>query len=416
MDGDKFICCNCIGDHLLSEKIKSHGSNAQCSYCGEFDIGESLSSVAARVDAVYREFYGYAESYPVFYGDSDRPDYEQRGDSPEYIINMMLKCHDTDISDDICSFLSEEEGYSVMSDGADAMYDTTSCYQHIDVGAGLHYELWHNFCEDIKHGARFFSLDAHRTLSQVFDDINSYSSTEGEKPIRMQPICEIYRCRKVNSIEEMKFISSNPQSELDAPPKHVAKSGRMNPLGVSIFYGAFDKDTCIAELRPAVGERIICGTFKLNRPLKVFDFTVLNKVYSELSMFDPEYAEKLSQLEFLRNFESIISKAFLPSQSDLEYLPLQAMTEYLSRYVDGGVDGIIYPSAQTAGATKNIVVFKNSNRVKVEGDFISYLPESEPFLSFQEGSISIHEVQSVAYTQNESCLESYLHDMKYGHY
>jgi len=118
----------------------------------------------------------------------------------------------------------------------------------------------------------------------------------------------------------------------------------------------------------------------------------------------------------LRNFESIISKAFLPSQSDLEYLPLQAMTEYLSRYVDGGVDGIIYPSAQTAGATKNIVVFKNSNRVKVEGDFISYLPESEPFLSFQEGSISIHEVQSVAYTQNESCLESYLHDMKYGHY
>ena len=64
----------------------------------------------------------------------------------------------------------------------------------------------------------------------------------------------------------------------------------------------------------------------------------------------------------------------------------------------------------------NIVVFKNSNRVKVEGDFISYLPESEPFLSFQEGSISIHEVQSVAYTQNESCLESYLHDMKYGHY
>lgn len=52
MDGDKFICCNCIGDHLLSEKIKSHGSNAQCSYCGEFDIGESLSSVAARVDAV----------------------------------------------------------------------------------------------------------------------------------------------------------------------------------------------------------------------------------------------------------------------------------------------------------------------------------------------------------------------------
>ena len=416
MSDENFICCDCVGDVLLAELMKDCGEVKQCSYCDNVQAGESLAAVASRVDEVYREFYSYGESYPVFHGDSDKPDYEQQGDWPEDILDMMIKPSDTTIAVDICAYLSGEEGYAVMSDGADALYDKTSCYQHIDVGAGLHYELWHNFSEDIKHGARFFSLDAPSTLSQVFDDINSCFSTEGEKPIRMQPVCEVFRCRKANSIDEIKFISSSPQTELDAPPKHVAKSGRMNPLGVSIFYGAFDKDTCIAELRPAVGEKIICGTFMLNRPLKVFDFTILNKVYNELSIFDPQYAEKLSQLEFLRNFESIISKAFLPSDSDLEYLPLQAMTEYLSRYVDGGVDGIIYPSAQTAGATKNIVVFKNSNRVKVEGDFVSYLPESEPFLTFQEGSITIHEVQSVAYTQNESDIDTYMHDIKYGRY
>ena len=133
-------------------------------------------------------------------------------------------------------------------------------------------------------------------------------------------------------------------------------------------------------------------------------------------MFDPEYAEKLSQLKFLRNFQSIISQAFLPSESDLEYLPLQAMTEYLSRYVGGGVDGIIYPSAQTDGMTKNIVVFRSDNRIKVKDDCVVYQPDPTPFLSFQENSVTVHEIKAVAYTQNEYSLDSYMHDIKYGRY
>ena len=165
-----------------------------------------------------------------FHGDSDKPDYEQQGDWPEDILDMMIKPSDTTIAVDICAFLSGEEGYSVMSDGADALYDTTSCYQHIDIGAGLHNELWHNFCEDIKHGARFFSLEAHATLTQIFNGIDAYLSTRGERPIRLLPECEIYRCRKANSLSEIEYISSNPVTELDAPPKKVSKNGRMNPM------------------------------------------------------------------------------------------------------------------------------------------------------------------------------------------
>jgi hypothetical protein len=327
---------------------------------------------------------------------------------------MMVKPSDSQVSDDICSFLAEDEGYSVVKDGADSMYDSTSCYQHIDTGAGYHNELWEKFCEEIKHGARFFSFEAKTTLSEVFKNINNFSTTLGKKPISEISGRKIYRGRKANTQNEIKKITSDPAIELAAPPSHLARNGRMNPVGISVFYGAFDKETCIAELRPAVGETVVCGLFKEYKPLRVMDFTVLNQVYDELSMFDPEYFTKLSQIQFLRSFESIISKAFLPSSTELEYLPLQAMTEYLSRFVEGGLDGAIYPSAQRGGKTENIIIFDSSNKVIEKDEFISYEKCSVPNVTLVDRSITIHKVNAVEYTQSEESLESFMTDLECG--
>lgn len=414
MDEQKFVCCECIEDTYLNEQLKENSEVQLCSYCGDTGVGGELTTLADMVDLRYREYYAFGESYPVFHGDSDRPDYEQQGDYPEDIINMMIKPSDSEISDDICAYLAEDEGFAVVKDGADPMYDDTYCYQHIEIGSGLHNDMWRNFCEDIKHGSRFFSLEAESTLSEVFKNINGYSSTSGISPIREISERDIYRARKANTSSEIRQITSQPEVELNAPPKHLARNGRMNPVGVSIFYGAFDKATCIAELRPAVGETIVCGMFEETKPLRVFDFTVLNDIYDELSIFDPEYSDKLSQIQFLRNFESIISKAFLPNDTALEYLPLQAMTEYLSRYLEGGVDGIIYPSAQKEGNSDNIVIFDHTNRKIVGEGFISYEESPEPYLKFVGGSISVHKIESVVYEQTETSLDNFLMDREYG--
>jgi hypothetical protein len=414
MTDQNFICCDCIEDPYLNLQMVENAEVEVCSYCSESNIGQYLNVVANVVDLIYRQYFGYGETYPTFHGDSDKPDYEQRGDYPEYIINMMVKPSDSQVSDDICSFLAEDEGYSVVKDGADSMYDSTSCYQHIDTGAGYHNELWEKFCEEIKHGARFFSFEAKTTLSEVFKNINNFSTTLGKKPISEISGRKIYRGRKANTQNEIKKITSDPAIELAAPPSHLARNGRMNPVGISVFYGAFDKETCIAELRPAVGETVVCGLFKEYKPLRVMDFTVLNQVYDELSMFDPEYFTKLSQIQFLRSFESIISKAFLPSSTELEYLPLQAMTEYLSRFVEGGLDGAIYPSAQRGGKTENIIIFDSSNKVIEKDEFISYEKCSVPNVTLVDRSITIHKVNAVEYTQSEESLESFMTDLECG--
>jgi hypothetical protein len=127
-------------------------------------------------------------------------------------------------------------------------------------------------------------------------------------------------------------------------------------------------------------------------------------------MFDPCYIEKYSQLMFLRDFESIISKAFLPNDTDLEYLPFQAMTEYLARFVAGGVEGIIFPSAQRAGAAENIVIFDHHNKVKMNKSVGRKDDDMAPYLKFVEDSISVHQITSVEYKQTELPLEHFIMD------
>ncbi|MFT4927394.1 MAG: hypothetical protein ACI8WB_003501 [Phenylobacterium sp.] len=410
MDEPQFICIDCIGDSYLQAQIEDDSNIELCDYCAENARSVTLLSLAKKVDQVYRAHYRLGEYCPTFYGERDRPDYRQKGDSPEEIITEMIKASYEEVANDICNLLDGMESWDVGKDGAEAMYDFSSCYQHITMGAGYHHSLWDDFCEDIKHGTRFFSLDAKSKLNKVFANISDYSSFAGKKVIREISGIPIYRARKANTLAEIEKVTSQPAVELAAPPKNLAVNGRMNPIGVSIFYGAFDRDTCIAELRPAVGETIVCGEFKEAKQLRVFDFTMLNNV-TALSMFDPCYAEKHSQLMFLRDFESIISKAFLPSDTDLEYLPLQAMAEYLARFVAGGVEGIIFPSAQRAGAAKNIVVFDHHNRAKMHKSVTNKEDAMTPYLKFVEDSISVHKIEAVEYQESVVPLPVFFADL-----
>ena len=60
----------------------------------------------------------------------------------------------------------------------------------------------------------------------------------------------------------------------------------MNPAGITAFYGAFDLDTCIAELRPAVGNVVVSARFELTEPLCVLDITQFQKPQVKLGLFE----------------------------------------------------------------------------------------------------------------------------------
>ena len=97
-----------------------------------------------------------------------------------------------------------------------------------------------------------------------------------------------WRARKAQSIDELKAILKSPTSEMGPPPSRCATGGRMNAQGIPVFYGAFDPDTCVAEVRAPVGSHVVVARFELLRPVRLLDFDALSEVYVPGSHFDPE--------------------------------------------------------------------------------------------------------------------------------
>ncbi|TNH38326.1 hypothetical protein FHD67_15545 [Paracoccus haeundaensis] len=105
----------------------------------------------------------------------------------------------------------------------------------------------------------------------------------------------------------------------------------MNPSGILTFYGAFDLDTCVAELRPAVGESVISAQFSLTRPILVLDTTQFSGKPKAENIFSSNHIEKMRLWKFMTQFMHEISKPSLPDDEHLDYIPTQVVSEYLSQ-------------------------------------------------------------------------------------
>jgi hypothetical protein len=138
----------------------------------------------------------------------------------------------------------------------------------------------------------------------------------------------------------------------------------MNAAGISVFYGAMETDTCIAEARAPVGSYVVLGRFEIIKPIRVLDLDVLTKVVTGRSWFHPEFTTRSNRAAFLRRLTAEISRPIMPRDEEFEYLPTQAVSEYLASCVEPPLDGIIFHSAQTAGEGRNVVLFNRAAHVE----------------------------------------------------
>jgi hypothetical protein len=54
----------------------------------------------------------------------------------------------------------------------------------------------------------------------------------------------------------------------------------------------------------------------------------------------------------------------MPNDEDFQYLPTQAVAEYLSEKIEPRLDGLIFPSSQRDGAGENVVLFRRATTVE----------------------------------------------------
>ena len=366
----KHICYTCIGDQFLADEVREQGVISLCSYCGETREAITLEYLADGTHDVLREHFHLTPGYPdetyeyFLYSEGE---WERRGDPVDLMIAEIAGL-DEKPTNDLASLLSDRHSYQAAKDGEENRYGPEAMYEErgpFDLGFRL---TWSEFRREVQSRSRFFSAGVEEMLAESFGEFTALKAPGNKSVIReMSPQDQnhfVWRGRIAQSSQELKAILKSPVQELGPPPSKLAKAGRMNAQGISVFYGATKQSSCVAELRPLVGSSIVIGRFELLRSARLLDLGALSEVYVNSSYFDPEYAVHKARTAFLRYLVSEISRPVLPEDEPLEYLPTQVVAEYLAQIAEPHFDGIIYPSSQTGGSGENVVLFNHSSRVE----------------------------------------------------
>jgi hypothetical protein len=372
-DEDAQFCCDCTEDIWLNAKIRLHGSEGLCSVCkAEDEPVISFGKLAEWLEEIWRQWFHVGTEYPNFSNDSDRVHYEQHGDDAVLLISELIKCSldDEVVTRSLIALMARGDDREIM-DGGEPLIDDGQLYQHRKLIRSEVDLRWTNFVLNLKHHTRYFNNNALELLHQLFDELRDVhvsnsgfsfllASQKEDRPVVLKYESRslvVFRARKVDSPDDQLKIIESPDSELSNPPDRLAKEGRMNAKGISYFYGAEDRETCVAELRPSLSDKAISAEFEVIESVQLLDLTLLSDAHHKHpeSMFDDKYSDKRIHRQLLRQLHWLIAQPVSDGNS-LEYLPTQVMAEYLARCTNPKIDGVIFESVQRKGG-RNIVFF-----------------------------------------------------------
>ncbi|WP_448649215.1 RES family NAD+ phosphorylase [Pseudomonas corrugata] len=359
-EGVSVVCDGCVGDTFLQQHILNSYETERCSYCEQLRHCMPIGALADTVASILDEFY---RTGPVIRTctteELGRNAYA--GSPLAIIVAELMGCNDSEdaVITDIVGLLTICTDFD-LERGAEPPFEADSLYRRRKLVPTDVEEKWQEFKSGVMHRSRFFNDHGKAFLDWLFEDIHHLKDKKDREVVQLFEVedgLELYRGRYCPPSSDPKKILVSPETELAVPPKEKTRAGRMNPVGVPVFYGAFNRETCIAELRPSVGGMVLTGEFQLLRDMRVLDFSLLEDLFDAqpMSCFDPAYRTKMERRQFLRTFHSKISSPVTPDQEH-EYLFTQVIAEYLSTQINPPIDGVIFDSVQHQGGT-NIALF-----------------------------------------------------------
>lgn len=344
---DKYVCTEHFEDCYINKWIEDNGNRGTCTYCSRTVV--PVVNMHAFIDFVRSKLSG--RFCPIddaglflassFYDDEDEeipgfhrvgpfiaPTYpEQYEDTVDMLCAYGLETSDSNLNSDIISCFNDNQW--IKND-----------FFKEDLNEEFS-RKWNSFVEIVKHQRRYTFFCSPQFVPQ--------EEWRGDILTEIKELCEsillrlipvgfiIYRGRPN---EDLASCFSD-FSDLTSPPSKYAKSNRMSAEGISLFYGAFDEDTVLREIKNYCNPMSIdVGEFSVTKALSVVD---LSNIPSKLSFWMPKYYE---EYKFLHKFHDNITH---PSSIEDEqiYIPTQVFTEYLRYLSRGPIDGIVYQSSLT---------------------------------------------------------------------
>jgi hypothetical protein len=392
------LCTECIDNEDFSSYIKNQGSKGQCDFNKEHgNLHQTLTvkDFCEHVDVYFQEKYcpGTVHHYYL----------ENAGEPYDCILSEELEIDDNEALRAIVTTLAENEYYDYSS-GEEPFYNDETNYQLItDVQKDEREQerefedywydnrvsfQWQDFSQSVIYGSRFFNIKEQ--LDNIFGKIEGYSNDKRRPIYTISKSTPIYRARKLGRGLTAEIVKSNPSQELGAPSAEISISGRMNVQHIPAFYASFSSDVALRELQPYISEEVAIGKFILKRDVKVFDFTVFDKMY------DDKYGEKGAEREYdntrydvVTRIQEEMSKPVSSDSKSLNYIPTQVLTEYIQERFN--IDAIIYFSSLFSASDKkekrNIVLLNK----KFDGG------KYNNALSINKNNVSIKSVKNIKY-------------------
>ncbi len=170
--------------------------------------------------------------------------------------------------------------------------------------------------------------------------------------------------------------------DLGAPPLANARAGRANQKGQVVLYVAGDRDTALQETRPALGERISVGRFRVSRQLKICDLIPHFETGSPFEHFD-RFVEGQRRNELRGTLGKALAQR-VDGDPGNDYLPTQFLCQMVR---DMGFDGVAYESTQHPHVPTGFMAPKRDEF------YINYVL-FDPSGATQEGLTEEYEVRS----------------------
>lgn len=370
----KKLCHQCVGEKYLGDEVRRKGQRGRCAYCGRSTRSYTIEDIAERVETAFEQHFRRTSDQPTSWQQSllsDREsnyEWERDGEPVVWAIANAAEIPEQ-AAQDIQAILDDKYGdFDAAAMGEETEFCSGSYYEEKGPSDHMWQEEWRYFDRSLKTEARFFSRSAAAHLASIFSGIDKMSTTDG-RPLVIDAgpqtaLTAVFRARVFQSDEKLVEALCRPDRHLGSPPAVLAVAGRMNARGISVFYGANDPGVAIAEVRPPVGSQVAVARFDIVRPLRLLDLTALSAVTENGSVFDPGWATRLERATFLRSLSQRITKPVMPDDEAFEYLPTQAIADFLATENEPVLDGIVFPSVQAAGDELNVVLFHKAAHVE----------------------------------------------------
>lgn len=367
------LCYRCVKESFLSQEIKTNGLDLECAYCNQVAPSLTLGVLAERINEVFDQHYVRTSDQPndwqsmALRDKESSYEWERDGEPVVYAIMNAAKIPEL-AAQDIQQILEEKHSdFEAMTMSDETEFASGSSYEERGTDIQAWWELWTTFENSLKTEARFFSDGAEKSLKSVFSGIDSMLTDDGKTMVvdagSGTQYESFFRARCFQSDDELKNALLRPDLELAGPSSRKAKSGRMNAHGISVFYGSNRADVAIAEVRPPVGCKVTVARFEVIRPLRLLDLTALRRATAVGSLFDPKFSAELERAMFLRTLSHEIVKPVMPDDEAFDYLPTQAVADFLASSAGTKLDGILFPSVQAQDGALNVVLFHKAARV-----------------------------------------------------